>query len=94
MKFIPTLNRSNLFVSVDDGATLKVWDSLNGALLAEEPRFSNGTMQTCAIEPSEGKLVGCGGLDGKIHVFYLNESSKKEDKTIKMIQKKYEFTGH
>lgn len=85
MKFIPTDHRSNLFVSVDDGATLKVWDSLNGAMLAEEPRFSNGTMQTCAIESTEGRLVGCGGLDGKVHVFYLNDISKKEDKTIKMI---------
>ena len=51
-------------------------------------------MQVCTVEPTEGKLVGCGGLDGKVHIFYLNESSKKEDKTIKMIQKKYEFTGH
>ena len=93
VKFIPA-HRSNLFVSVDDGATMKVWDSDNGNLVAEEPRFSNGAMQTCAVEQVEGKLVGCGGLDGKVHIFYLNESSKKEDKTVKMIQKKYEFTGH
>jgi len=44
VKFIPTAHRSNLFVSVDDGATMKVWDSDNGNLLAEEPRFSNGAM--------------------------------------------------
>ena len=74
-----------MFVSVDDGATLKVWDSTNGNLVAEEPRFSNGSMQTCCIDPVDGRLVGCGGLDGKIHIYYLNDITKKEDKTIKMI---------
>ena len=86
--------RENFFVSVDDGATLKVWDSNKVALIAEEPRFSNGSMQTCAIEPTEGRLVACGGLDGKVHIYEVNDQSKKEDKTIKMIQKKHEFNGH
>lgn len=44
VKFIPSAHRSNIFVSVDDNATMKVWDSLNGSLLAEEPRFSNASM--------------------------------------------------
>jgi sRNA-binding protein len=44
IKFIPSFHRDNLFVSVDDGATMKVWDSDNGNLVAEEPRFSNGSM--------------------------------------------------
>jgi hypothetical protein len=77
--------KNNLFVSVDDGATLKIWDSNSGFLVAEEPRFSNGSMQTCCVEPLEERLVACGGLDGKIYLYFLNDVTKKEDKTIKMI---------
>ena len=72
IKFNQTELRENFFVSVDDGATLKVWDSNKGTLIAEEPRFSNGSMQTCAVEPTEGRLVACGGLDGKVHIYAIN----------------------
>lgn len=94
IKFNQTPQKDNFFVSVDDGATLRLWDSNKGTLVAEEPRFSNGSMQTCAIEPLEGKLVACGGLDGKVHIYSINQQQKKEDKTIKMIQKQHELNGH
>ena len=56
--------------------------------MAEEPRFSNGLLSTCCVEPSEGILVACGGIDGKVHVFKINkDSGKKTDHTIKVIQK-------
>ena len=71
---------------MDDGACLKIWDGKKQAIVAEEPRFSNGLLATCAIEESEGRLIACGGIDGKVHVFSVNkQTSKKRDDTIKVL---------
>ncbi len=65
---------------------MKVWDYTKGQLLAEEQNISKGLMATCAIDPVEGKFSACGGMDGKIHVYYFNENNKKlKDNTIKLI---------
>lgn len=58
--------------------------------------MTKGTLQCCAIN-NEGKLISCGDLHGKIHVFQLttiNKKMKKNDTTIKLVQKKQELSGH
>jgi hypothetical protein len=40
----------NLFVTVDDASSLKLWDSDKGQLLHEESRISKGSLNTCAID--------------------------------------------
>lgn len=86
--------RENQFITVDDSAQMRLWDAKRGVMIAEEPRFSNGLLATCAIEPSEGRIVACGGIDGKVHLFQVNKETRKNDHTIKMIQKQAEFNGH
>jgi hypothetical protein len=57
--------------------------------MAEESRITNGLLSTVTIEPFEGKLVACGGIDGKLHIYQLNLDSKKQnDKITKVIAKR------
>jgi hypothetical protein len=72
---------------------LAVWDAAKGNKLFEEPRVTNGLLMTCAIESREGKLVACGGIDTKLHIFQINPSGKKKEK-LNMIEKVKELTGH
>jgi hypothetical protein len=86
----PSLERSHQFVTVDDAASLKLWDSKSKTLMAEEARVTKGTLQCCAIN-NAGNNIACGDLHGKIHVFQLttiNKKMKKNDSTIKLLQKK------
>lgn len=48
---------------------------------------------TCAIESREGKLVVCGGIDTKLHIFSINPSGKKKEK-LNLMEKVKELTGH
>lgn len=48
---------------------------------------------TCTIEQREGKLVACGGIDTKLHIFSINPSGKKKEK-LTLIEKVKELTGH
>jgi len=38
---------------------------------------TNGLLMTCSIEGREGKLIACGGIDTKLHIFSINPSGKK-----------------
>mmetsp|Transcript_17497 Transcript_17497/g.29463 ORF Transcript_17497/g.29463 Transcript_17497/m.29463 type:complete len:274 (+) Transcript_17497:415-1236(+) len=97
MSPVPSLPKfAKYFVTVDDLSSLKIWDLDSGQLMAEESQISKGLLSTCAIDPIEGKLVACGGIDGKVHVYHLNLEQKKKmnDKTLKVIVKRHEFSGH
>lgn len=48
---------------------------------------------TCSIEPREGKVVACGGIDTKLHIYSINPSGKKKEK-LNLIEKVKELTGH
>ena len=48
---------------------------------------------TCAFEPREGKLVACGGIDTKLHIYAINPSGKKKEK-LNLIEKVKELSGH
>ena len=82
-----TQEREDQFITVDDAATLKLWDGKKQQLIEARPRFSNGMLATVAIEPTMGDMVACGGIDGKVHLFKINsdgpKSKKKQDNTIK-----------
>ena len=66
--------------------------------MEEKERLSNGLLATCAIEPSEGNLVACGGIDSKVYCFRINDEAmkkkRKNDNTLKLIQPACEFSGH
>ena len=61
--------------------------------MCEEPRVTNGLLMTCSIESREGKLIACGGIDTKLHIFSINPSGKKKEK-LTLIEKVKELTGH
>ena len=69
------------------------WDSKKGTKLFEDPRVTNGALIACDIESKEGKLVACGGIDTKLHVFSINPSGKKKEK-LNPIEKVKELAGH
>ena len=48
---------------------------------------------TCAFENREGRLLACGGIDTKLHIYSINPSGKKKEK-LNLIEKVMEFTGH
>lgn len=72
---------------MDDLSSLKVWDLKNCSIIAEENQVSKGLLSATAIDPVDGKMVACGGIDGKVYVFQLNldQSKNANDKTIKLI---------
>lgn len=81
------------FAMVDDQGCLSLWDVKKGLKVVEEPKVTNGLLMTCSIEAREGKLVACGGIDTKLHVFSINPSGKKKEK-LTLIEKVKELTGH
>ncbi len=70
-----------------------MWDAKKGTQIVEEPKVTNGLLMTCAFENREGKLLACGGIDTKLHIFSVNPSGKKKEK-LNLIEKVMEFTGH
>ena len=81
------------FATVDDQSCLCLWDAKKGVKVCEEPRVTNGLLMTCSIESREGKLIACGGIDTKLHIFSINPSGKKKEK-LTLIEKVKELTGH
>ena len=59
----------------------------------EDPRVTNGLLIACAIESRECKLIACGGIDTKLHIFSINPSGKKKEK-LNPIEKVRELPGH
>jgi hypothetical protein len=86
-------NYADQYVTVDESGRLAIWNSKKGAKIAEEPKVTNGLLMTVAIEQKEGKLVACGGIDTKLHLFSINPSGKKKEK-LNLIEKEKELTGH
>jgi hypothetical protein len=81
------------FAMVDDQGCLSLWDAKRAVKVVEEPKVTNGLLMTCSIESREGKLVACGGIDTKLHIFSINPSGKKKEK-LTLIEKVKELTGH
>jgi WD40 repeat protein len=80
-------------VTVDESGKLTVWDSKSSKKYAEYPKVTNGQLNTCSIESREGKLIACGGIDTKLHMFSINPSGKKKEK-LTLIEKLKELSGH
>lgn len=78
---------------MDESGRLAIWDAKLGKKYVEEPKATNGLLMTCAIESKEGKLVACGGIDTKVHIFSINPSGKKKEK-LNLIEKIKELSGH
>lgn len=81
------------FATVDEHGRLAIWDTKKGVKHCEESKVTNGLLMTCAIEQREAKLVACGGIDTKLHIFSINPSGKKKEK-LTLIEKVKELTGH
>ena len=54
---------------MDELGRITIWDSQKGKKIVEENEVTNGLLMACAIEHKEGKLVACGGIDTKLHIF-------------------------
>ena len=78
---------------MDEQGRLSIWDGKKGVKQVEDPNVTNGLLMTCSIESKEGKLVACGGIDTKLHIFSINPSGKKKEK-LTLIEKVKELTGH
>ncbi len=83
----------NQFATVDESGRLALWDAKKGAKIVEESKVTNGLLMTCAIESREGRLIACGGIDTKLHIFSINPSGKKKEK-LNLIEKVKELTDH
>ncbi|TNV80634.1 hypothetical protein FGO68_gene9947 [Halteria grandinella] len=81
------------FATVDEQGRLSIWDAKKGVKQIEEPKVTNGLLMTCSFESREGKLIACGGIDTKLHIFSINPSGKKKEK-LTLIEKVKELTGH
>lgn len=81
------------FATVDEQGRLSIWDAKKGVKQVEEPKVTNGLLMTCSFESKEGKLIACGGIDTKLHIFSINPSGKKKEK-LTLIEKVKELTGH
>ena len=78
---------------MDEQGRLSIWDAKKGVKVVEEPRVTNGLLMTCSIESREGKMVACGGIDTKLHIFSINPRGKKGER-LTLIEKIKELTGH
>jgi hypothetical protein len=90
--FNPSLKFSKQLATVDESGRLVIWDALKGTKIIEDPSVANSPLNTCTID-REGKLVACGGIDMKIHVFKINNQGNRREK-VKSIERIRELSGH
>ena len=91
--FNPCSKYVKQLATVDESGKLVIWDSLKGQKLIEEPSVANSPLNSVSIE-REGKIVGCGGIDMKIHVFRINNQGLNKKEKVRSIEKVRELSGH
>jgi guanine nucleotide-binding protein G(I)/G(S)/G(T) subunit beta-1 len=65
-------SKPNEMISAGQDGKLILWDTLTGLKKQVVPLRSAWVM-TCAIEPTRGNLVACGGLDNLCSIYKVNE---------------------
>lgn len=90
--FSPNSKFYKQLATVDEGGRLIIWDQTKGTKIIEDPNVTNSPLNICTID-REGKLVACGGIDMKIHIFGINKQGNRREK-VKSIERVKELTGH
>ena len=81
----------NQFMTADDLGIVTLWDAVGGKILA---RHSTGlSLSTGCIEPSNGKLLLCGGTSDSISLFEINREMRRHERTDQITLYK-DYTGH
>ena len=61
-------------VSASKDGKLMIWNAYTTMKLQSIPLASSWVM-TCAFEPSEGRIVACGGLDNKCSIYQVGQTA-------------------